>query len=168
MDRTKKTIISTSSKTGRLRGRQLAINKPVHAQWQRLLLKLTPPCSAVHRKVFAATWNCRQAPLISDDDLYKEKYVVKDILSYRAAAVAALAVESFGPANETLIEKMQHWRDLFAPAGMGTYRALNATLMKLPGSVPARYSTTSRRDPAQADLQSLGVDRDHPGGCPDC
>jgi hypothetical protein len=117
---------------------ELAINKPVHAQWQRLLSQVDPTVLAVHRKVFAATWNCRQAGLISDDDLYKERYIVKDILAYRAAAVAALLCEVIGPANETLIEKMQHWRDLFAPAGMGTYHALNATLMKLPGSIPVK------------------------------
>jgi hypothetical protein len=114
-----------------------AINKSVHVEWQRLLAQVDPTVLAVHRKVFSATWNCRRAPLISDDALYKEQYVVKDILSYRAAAVAALLCEVIGPANETPIERMQHWRDLFAPAGMGTYHALNATLMNLPGGIPA-------------------------------
>ena len=116
---------------------ELAINKPVHAQWQRLLAQVDPTVLAVHRKVFSATWNCRQAALISDENLYKERYVVKDIMSYRAAAVAALLCEVIGQANETPIERMQHWRDLFAPAGMGTYHALNATLMNLPGGIPA-------------------------------
>jgi len=114
-----------------------AINRLVHTAWRRLLTHVDPTVLAVHKKVFAATWNCRQAALISDDALYKERYVVKDIVSYRAAAVAALVSEVVGPVNETPIERMQHWRDLFAPAGMGAYRALNATLMNLPGSIPA-------------------------------
>jgi hypothetical protein len=43
----------------------------------------------------------------------------------------------FGHPNESSIEKMTHWRDLFAPAGMGTYTTLNKTLMNLPGGIPA-------------------------------
>ena len=114
-----------------------AIAKQVRTEWQRLLEPFDPTILAVQKKVFAATWNCRRAPLLSDDALYREKYIVKDILSYRAAAVAVLACGFFGPANESSIEKMRHWRDLFAPAGMGAYTSLNKTLMNLPGGVPA-------------------------------
>ena len=114
-----------------------AINKPVHLAWQRLLAQVDPTVRAVHKKVFSATWNCRQARLLSESDLYKEHFIVKDILSYRAAAVATLACQVIGPVNESGIEKMQHWRDLYAPAGMEAYHALNATLMNLPGGVPA-------------------------------
>ena len=128
LDKLKKWAIKKTAK---------AINKPVHAEWQRLLAQVDPTVLAVHKKVFAATWNCRQAPLISEDALYKEQYIVKDILSYPAAAVATLACDVFGPVNESPIEKMLHWRDIFAPAGMGSYHALNATLMNLPGGVPA-------------------------------
>ncbi len=116
---------------------QWAINKQLHAEWQRLLGQVDPTVLAVHKKVFAATWNCQKAPLLSEDALYKEKYIVRDILSYRAAAVATLACDEFGPPNESSIQKMRHWRDLFAPAGMGAYTTLNKTLMNLPGGIPA-------------------------------
>ena len=128
LDKLKKWAIKRTAK---------AINKPVHAEWQRLLAWVDSTVLAVHKKVFAATWNCRRAPLISEDALYKEQYIVKDILSYPAAAIATLACDVFGPVNESPIEKMLHWRDIFAPAGMGSYHALNATLMNLPGGVPA-------------------------------
>jgi hypothetical protein len=128
LDKLKKWAIKRTAK---------AINKPVHAEWQRLLARVDSTVLAVHKKVFAATWNCRRAPLISEDALYKEQYIVKDILSYPAAAIATLACDVFGPVNESPIEKMLHWRDIFAPAGIGSYHALNATLMNLPGGVPA-------------------------------
>jgi hypothetical protein len=114
-----------------------AINKPVYAEWRRLLSQVDPTVLAVHRQVFSATWGYRQANIIANDDLFKEKYIVKDILAYRAAAVATLLCEAIGPANETPIERMQHWHDLYAPAGMGAYRALNVTLTNLPGGIPA-------------------------------
>ena len=114
-----------------------AINKPVHTAWQRLLAQVDPTVLAVHKKVFAATWNCERASLLSDDALYNERYIVKDIILYRAAAVATLACEVIGAVNESSIEKMQHWRDLFAPVGIGAYHALNTTLTNCPGGIPA-------------------------------
>jgi hypothetical protein len=114
-----------------------SIGKRVHAEWQRLLQQVDPTVLAVHKKVFAASWSCRQAPVLSVDALYREKYIVHDILAYPAAAAATLACDVCGPVDETNIERMGHWRDLYAPAGLGAYTTLNKTLMSLPGGIPA-------------------------------
>jgi len=47
-----------------------AVNKQIYAEWQRLLGQVDPTVLAVHKKVFAATWNCREVPLLSQDALY--------------------------------------------------------------------------------------------------
>ena len=61
---------------------------------------------------------------------------MKDILAFRAAAAATLLCEVQGPVGETAIEKLRHWHNIYAPAGTKTYRALDVTLMNLPGGIP--------------------------------
>jgi len=131
-----------------------AIGKRVYAQWQRLLTHVDPTVLAVQRAIFAATF-CR-CPLAMTRELYDHKYVVQDLIRYRAAAAAAAAINylgkqfkrnrfcrspSFIDAQDPLdldeaLELMAHWRDLFSPTGT-TYRSLDRTLMNLPGGIPA-------------------------------
>ena len=134
---------------GRLRAWALkqtekTINKRVHAEWQRLLTKVDPTVLAVQKKVHSATWNCWQPYLLQQKELYKDKYIVKDILAFRAAAIATVACHYIGPWRESALEKMSHWRDLFAPDGMGAYAALNKTLTNLPGGIPPRLLSQLR------------------------
>jgi hypothetical protein len=63
-----------------------AIGKRVHVQWKRLLAKADPEILAVHRAIFAATLGW--AKLALDEELYKHPFLVRDIINYRAAAVA--------------------------------------------------------------------------------
>lgn len=64
-----------------------ALGKRIHRQWKRLLTQVDPLVLAVHRKVFAATMGC--CDLVMDEELYHHnKYIIKDILRYRAAAIA--------------------------------------------------------------------------------
>jgi len=115
----------------------MALTPMVRAEWQRMLAQVDSTVLAVHKKVFAAAWGCKPGGALFDDNLYKHEHIVHDIVTYRAAAVAALACEDFGLAHESPLERMTHWRDLFAPAGMGAYTSLNKTLMNLPGGLPA-------------------------------
>ncbi|MFC1597193.1 PcfJ domain-containing protein [Planctomycetota bacterium] len=64
------------------------INKPVHEQWQRLLRKADPRMVAVHQAVFAATM--KTAPVTCDPEFYQDQYLVNDVLTYRAAAIATV------------------------------------------------------------------------------
>jgi hypothetical protein len=127
-----------------------SINPRIHAQWQRLLSQVDPVVLAVHKKVYSACWGCRQPAVICDEAIYKEPYIVQDVLAFRAAAAATLVCEIQGPVNETAIEKLRHWRDLYAPAGTKSYRALNVTLMNLPGGIPTSLL---------ADLQLVALPR---------
>lgn len=111
-----------------------ALNKRIHTEWKRLLARVNPTVLAVHRAVFAAAYGRPMPDVVTDPRLYREKYIVKDITAYRAAAVAAWGCEWLGE-KEDPVQKMLNWRKLFSP--VGTYRALDRTLMHLPGGVPA-------------------------------
>jgi hypothetical protein len=106
------------------------IGKRVHAQWRRLLDNADPTTLAVHRRVFAATFGHRPHCLLFDPELYKQTYIVADLLTYRAAA-AVLA------SAKLELEELANWRMLFCPEGLSRpYRALNKTLNELPAGVP--------------------------------
>ena len=64
------------------------IGKRVHFQWRRLLTLVDPDVLAVHRSVYAAT--IQAAEVTYDPALYLEKHLVRDIINYRAGAIAAL------------------------------------------------------------------------------
>lgn len=68
-----------------------AIGKRIHAQWKRLLAMARPDVLAVQRAIFATTFG--EAELATHVELYRHKYVVSDIVNYRAAAIAARHVE---------------------------------------------------------------------------
>ena len=108
-----------------------AINSLVNRQWKQLLAKVDPTVLAVHKAVFAATFGYGPAPMLFKPDLYTNKFVVKDILSYRAAAIAARICDG-------MVETMVDWRCLYCPLGMQPNGALNKTLDNLPGGVPAK------------------------------
>jgi hypothetical protein len=111
-----------------------------------LLPSLEPAVAAVHRALLALP--VRVPSLAEGKALYRERYVVQDVVRYRAAAVALAFVESrLLPAtvraraaggaveSDTLIEALAEWRGLFSPGGH-PYRSLNRTLMNLPRRVP--------------------------------
>lgn len=114
-----------------------ALNKRVHAQWKRLLGQVDPMVLAVNKAVFAAAFGHGPTPLLMSGEVFKEKYIVKDILSYRAAAVATRLRDRHESVGDA-IERMREWRACFCPPGMRPYTALNKTLDSLPGGVPPR------------------------------
>src|SRR5262249_28518318 len=71
-----------------------AIRKHLHAPWQQLLQRADPLVVAVHRAIFAAPLS--EAPIATSEALYRDQYLVHDILHYRAAAIAARHVDSLG------------------------------------------------------------------------
>ena len=107
------------------------LGKRIRSEWERLVEQADPTVLGVHRTVYSAAFN-REVPLLVRPRLYREPYLVKDITSYRAAAVAAWACGTLD--DEEAIQKLTNWREVFSPAG--SYRELNRTLMNLPGSVP--------------------------------
>jgi hypothetical protein len=70
-----------------------AIGKRLHAFYKRCLNDADPTVLSLQRAVFAATFSAPS--LLFSEELYKEKYVVKDLIQYRAAAVALASLERF-------------------------------------------------------------------------
>lgn len=128
------------------------IGRRVHAQWKRLLMTVDPNVLAVHRAIFAATFGA--ADVLMDPELYKNKYLVADIMNFRAAAIAVAFVDALSArlvpqvgyddwtsrqerVQSARLSFLENWRGLFAPDGK-SYRSLDRTLSNLPGGVYAR------------------------------
>src|SRR6185436_14684742 len=111
----------------------------------RLLSSRARLLAAVDSQV-RAVWD-RLAPFVRDlpqlacaDALYRDAWIVRDVLQYHAAAVALAYVETVlrpaGVAPEAtdaaseaaLLDALRDWRGLFSPTGRA-YRTLNRTLM---------------------------------------
>jgi hypothetical protein len=73
------------------------IGKALHAQWKRLLAQADPSVVAVQRAVFAATFSAPS--LLHDRALYHDPWVVRDIVTYRAAASAVALLAPREPAH---------------------------------------------------------------------
>lgn len=67
------------------------VGKSIHQQWKRLLALADPTVVAVQRAVFAATF--RAPEILQDPKLYRDPWVVQDMIAYRAAAIAAAHLE---------------------------------------------------------------------------
>ncbi len=63
-----------------------AIARPVRELWLKLVGRADPVVTAVQKAVFAATFS--DAPLAGEPELYRDRYIVQDVLHYPAAAVA--------------------------------------------------------------------------------
>jgi hypothetical protein len=70
-----------------------AIGKRLHAFYKRCLDDADPTVLALQRAVFAATFSAPR--LVLSEELYGERYVVKDVIQHRAAAVALASLERF-------------------------------------------------------------------------
>jgi hypothetical protein len=107
-----------------------AIASQVWEQWARLLSGAEPTVLRVQKAVFSANWGYDVGKsVIMQEELYREKFIVKDILAFRGAQIAAC----FGSLDE-----MRNWRALFCPPEVRPYKALNKTLNALPGGVTTR------------------------------
>jgi hypothetical protein len=132
------------------------IRTDVGLQRLRLLAQVDP---AVHQVQLIALRIAGRVPSLAQEAaLFREPYILKDILTYRAAAIAFAYLQSDlwrppvrgaeeGEAPEErdmeaseapvqeLLGAMADWRGLFSPDGR-PYRSLNRTLMNLPPDVP--------------------------------
>lgn len=112
----------------------------------RGLRQINPEAHAVQRAVLAVS---PAVPRIAcDPSFFREPYLTRDIIQYRAAAIALANLESHlfapwcarrerpaHPEPEAMLAALREWRGLFSPTSR-PYRSLNRTLMNLPGDVP--------------------------------
>jgi hypothetical protein len=63
-----------------------AIARRLREQWLRLLARADPVVCAVQKSIFAVTFG--DAPLATEPALYRDRYLVQDILNHPAAAIA--------------------------------------------------------------------------------
>jgi hypothetical protein len=87
---------------------------------------------AVHRASFAAGYNYVPNSLIFEPELYKHKYVVQDLVKFRAAA----ALLSLRDEHLHTPSQLVDWRTFYCPPGVRPYGHLNRTLTHVPGGVP--------------------------------
>jgi PcfJ-like protein len=117
----------------------------------RGLAELNPRLHAVQRPLLEVARLV--PPLAFERLLWREEMVVRDLLQYRAAAIALVWLESdlwrpfasvrlpasadaSRPSIAALVAAMTEWRGLLSPDGR-PYRSLNRTLMNLPAAVPS-------------------------------
>lgn len=110
------------NKMGRMLG------KDMHHHWRILLTKVDQTVLQVQRAVFAATADYPWILVHHPEDIYSDKYIVRDIISYRAAALATKM--TYYPGD------MSNWMSMFADNGI-LYRSLTKTLMNFPGGIPS-------------------------------
>jgi hypothetical protein len=121
---------------------------------ERLLAAVDPRVRAVWDRLAPLT---RQLPqLVCAEALYRDPWIVRDVLRYAAAAVALAFVETTlrppgllwdatTPAGEAaLVDALRDWRGLFSPSGR-SYRSLDRTLMRLAPGVAGELLCRLRR-----------------------
>ncbi|MCM2374439.1 PcfJ domain-containing protein [Aporhodopirellula aestuarii] len=126
------------------------MTQPVKAFCQQRIAAGDPKHLKVQKAIFAAS--CGVPKIAHDERLYENRYLVSDILRFRAAAaVVAYATEivwsrwRVDPAriNDVdafecfVLKELQNWQRLISPTWF-SYGSLRRTVMNLPGGVPAR------------------------------
>lgn len=129
----------------------------VGAQRRRLLETVPAEVRDVQRAIFAAT--AGSAELAEGEALYRHSYLVRDVVRFRAAAIAVRNVADLvgsrarrlaaslegdapqggggaAPSEPELLAALADWKALFAPTGRSG-RSLRRTLMNLPCVRPA-------------------------------
>jgi len=131
------------------------IRADVSAQRWRLLANVDPLVHQVHHRVGRIAGHVPR--LAESAAFYENRYLVHDVLNYRAAAIALAYLDagSLSPGERVRVREdnaqdnllapdsvaaqlaaLTQWRGLFSPTG-APYRSLNRTLMNLPEGVPA-------------------------------
>lgn len=134
-----------------VRDRRLGpIARLVHQQRARLFARVPQAVVAVQRAVFDVSWSSHF--IAESEALYRDRWLVADLMHYRAAAIALASVDDLwwrlrrrvdgdppdptAAGIETLLGALSNWRGLFSPTGT-PYRSLDRTLMNLPpGKLP--------------------------------
>lgn len=155
-----------------------AIGKRVYAQWQRLIQGVDPTVLAVHRAIFAATRGT--AALAMEEELYQYEFVVRDIVNYRAAAVAAKWVEPLAdgciqrralnsPQAQDIRQALSALEPLARQSGLTLYSSLelDRTTAKHSSPIEAMQDWRALFSPTGEDYRSLNRTLTYlPGGIP--
>lgn len=130
-----------------------SIGRRFSTSWRSLIQKADPAALAVQRSLFAATGKAAHYDLLTDTSWYKNRFLVKDVTSYRAAAICLQYGNSF-PSDfiisddadrhdQRLVKFLQLTPDNFDKIWMRRYSydgelytSLTRTLMNFPGGVP--------------------------------
>ncbi len=119
---------------------EMAINKMIYDKWKKLRETADPVALTVQKKVFAATFGYGSTRLVMAPEFYKHPFIVKDVLEFRAAAVAAGLCGRIAYTKEGIDDAlgyMADWRSIFSLT-KAAYPSLNKTLTNLPYGIPAR------------------------------
>lgn len=141
-----------------------AITTRVRALWEHFVNTVPSPLVRdVQRKLFAASAGAGNFFPTYSPLFYKNEYLVRDVLTYRAAALAVLfcapVLGIYEPQNKpaqmhAFLAGMVHWRSLLSPTGK-SYKSLNVTLDNLPGGVNGKVV----RDLSKVSLPRPMTDR---------
>ena len=109
-----------------------ALARRLRELWLRLVARADPVVAAVHKAIFAATFG--DAPLAADPALYRDHFLVRDVLHYPAAAIAVrnawLLTREVPLARVYSSTAAQELRAL--ARGLGLHLHLGATLVEEP------------------------------------
>ena len=121
-----------------------SVNKMLYDRWKALVAAADPTVVQVQKKVFAAAFGYGPVQLVQRPAFYRQPFVVKDVLNYRAAAVATLFVDRWMKEPNEALAALADWKGLYSPDGT-SYRTLNKTLMNLPAGVSPKVLKNLRR-----------------------
>jgi hypothetical protein len=113
-----------------------AIGRRVLEQTRRLAALSPPEVLAVQRTVFATTLRCHEC--LACPEFYQDRWLVKDVLNYRAARAALFVLPDEGWQQAmfpTVLGTSPDWKACYSDTGQ-PYTSLNRTLMNLPGGLP--------------------------------
>jgi PcfJ-like protein len=95
-------------------------------QYQRLSGRIKEDVRSVHKSLFTNCFGYRVPLIAKSPAFYDNRYLVGDVITHRAAAIACVLTDS--------IDNLECWQGFFSPTGR-PYRSLNRTLMALPGGM---------------------------------
>jgi hypothetical protein len=120
----------------------MALAKKIKEKWLQLLGKADPKAVAAQRSYFAATGKFHNNLLQSGLYAEKNKYILQDIINYRAAAmtvpnlrIICNEVKDWYMEDEVGYKVVNNWMEVYSN-NKGITTSLRKTLMNLPGGIP--------------------------------
>lgn len=104
------------------------LNKKIHGIWKRCIAEFDPEIAELHRKLYSVAkgsgyWKRRIIEIIENRE--ENKYLIKDMIKYRAARTAVLMCHD---------DNYKNWRSIYSFDGT-INTSLNKTLNNMPGSI---------------------------------
>jgi hypothetical protein len=113
----------------------------IKAECERIVSSVPNEVKLLQKRIVEET-GVATGPHMSDA-FYARRFLVSDVLRFRAAAVAVgfcdklvHGARSEAAASEALLDRLEDWMGLFSPDGRG-YKSLRRTLMNLAAEVPS-------------------------------